>query len=64
MVKKQKDDIEEAPQKDTTPANEKGTVSVLSSRGLFLRAYSKELHGADYKGLAKEYAMKIGGTVK
>ena len=27
------------------------------------RVYSKELHGADFKKLAEEFAVKVGGEV-
>jgi len=43
---------------------EVGSVSVYNKKGDFLRVYSKEAHGADYKKLAKGFAEKVGGTVK
>ena len=43
---------------------EKGTASVYSKGKEFIRTYSKEAHGSDYKKLAEGFAKKIGGEVR
>lgn len=58
-------DAPEAPTEPEAPAEgDKGTKTVYNTRGQAVRTYSKENHGADYAKLAKEYAEKIGGSVK
>lgn len=37
-------------------------VAVVTWR-LGTREYSKDVHGEDYKKLAKEFADKVGGTI-
>ena len=56
MARKSKDEVEEV---ETT--EEAGSVSVRWRGGV--RSYTRELHGADFKALAKEFAEKKGGIV-
>lgn len=39
------------------------SVSVFHRNGSVLRTYTLEAHGADFIGLAKEYAKKVSGNV-
>lgn len=39
-------------------------LAVFSKRGTLIREYSAEIHGADFKKNAEEYAKKIGGEVR
>lgn len=41
-----------------------GEVSVFDKSGAFIRTYSSEAHGKDYKKLAEGFAKKIGGIIK
>jgi len=63
MVRKSKEAVEEEVEdvetEEETPS--KGSVTV-SWRGN-TRVYSKEVHGKDFKALAKEFADKKGGVV-
>jgi len=63
-----KDAIVEAPENSKEETEEEETnedeASVYKENGEFVRAYSKEVHGKDFKKLAKEFAGKIGGQVK
>ena len=63
-----KDAIVEAPEDSKEETEEEETnedeASVYKENGEFVRAYSKEVHGKDFKKLAKEFAGKIGGQVK
>lgn len=55
MAPKKKVEAAEAPAKDS------GSVTVTWRGGE--RVYSKELHGADYKKLAAEFAEKKNGSM-
>jgi len=62
MAKKtavEKTAVEETPTE--VVASGKG-VATVSWRGN-TREYSKELHGSDYRELAKEFAVKVDGKV-
>ena len=48
------------PEEEVTGA----AVDVFNSHGAFVRTYSSEIHGKDFKGLAEGFAKKIGGNVK
>lgn len=39
-------------------------LGVFNKRGTFVREYSAEVHGEDFKAKAEEYAKKIGGEVR
>ena len=41
-----------------------GSASVYTSKGSFVRTYTSEIHGKDYKKLAEMYAGKISGSIK
>jgi hypothetical protein len=56
MARKSKDEVEEI---ETT--EKAGSVSVRWKGGV--RSYTREVHGADYKKLAEEFAEKKNGTV-
>lgn len=43
---------------------ETGSASVYRRSGKFVRTYTAEIHGADYKKLATVFAGKIHGSVK
>jgi len=45
-------------------SSKKDEVAVLDSAGQKVRVYSKKEQGENFKSLAKEYAGKIGGSVK
>lgn len=49
-----------APEEEVTGA----AVDVLNSHGTFIRTFSAEVHGKDFKGIAEGFAKKVGGTVK
>ena len=55
------DNDDEEDDEDESASKE---VSVLKENGEFVRSYSLSDHGKDYKKLAKEYAGKIGGSIK
>lgn len=55
-------EVEETIQEEAV--EETGSASVYSRNGSFVRTYTSEIHGSNYKTLAKGYASKIGGTVK
>lgn len=42
----------------------KGSATVYNKTGAPVRTYTKAVHGKEYKDLAKEYATKIGGSVR
>ena len=42
----------------------KASFDVFTAGGGFVRTYSVEDHGEDAEELAKQYAAKIGGSVK
>ena len=48
----------------TTSADLKAAFDVFTASGGFVRTYSVEVHGEDAEELAKQYAAKIGGSVK
>lgn len=56
MARKSKDEVEEI---ETT--EKASSVSVRWKGGV--RLYTREVHGADYKKLAEEFAEKKGGKV-
>lgn len=70
MAKKDKDkEIEETTEAGPEPevkveVVKSASASVYTSRGQFVRTYTKSIHGSKFDDLAKEYAGKIGGTVR
>jgi len=63
MAKKKNDDVEvDAPEAIEEPKADSKTSATVTWRG-GTRTYSAELHGKDFKALAKEFAEKKGGTV-
>lgn len=53
---------EESPEVVETPAvTARGAVTVVWGRGT--REYSKEVHGAEYKTLAEQFAKKFDGKI-
>lgn len=60
MVKKVKtEEIKKAEEKIGASA-----LAVYSAGGSYVRTFSVEDHGVDFKKLAEGYAKKINGTVK
>ena len=59
MARKKKEEVLDAPVAEEP--EEKGASVAVYFNGQYVRAYSKELHGNDYKGLAKEFAEKVPG---
>ena len=49
----------DAGEEETPKAKAKNSVDVLNPDGTFLRSYSKEKHGDDYRALADEFASKV-----
>lgn len=61
------EESEEETEEETEEEEEESSedeASVYKENGEFVRAYSKSIHGKDFKKLAKEFAGKIGGQVK
>lgn len=61
------EEAEEETEEETEEEEEESSedeASVYKENGEFVRAYSKSVHGKDFKKLAKEFAGKIGGQVK
>lgn len=56
-----KEDAEAEVVNEIETTEKAGSVSVRWRGGV--RSYTRELHGADYKKLAAEFAEKKGGTV-
>ena len=56
--------VDESKKDDESEDDGKGTATVLSKTGAPVRTYTKEVHGKEYKDLAKQYATKIGGSVR
>lgn len=46
------------------PEEEEGESATVTKNGNFVRSYTKEVHGKNFRKLAEEYAGKIGGKVK
>ena len=61
--KEETEEEDEDSEEEEEETNE-DEASVYKENGEFVRAYSKEVHGKDFKKLAKEFAGKIGGQVK
>ncbi len=59
-IEEEEDNSEEEEEEETS----EDESSVYKENGEFVRTYSKSLHGKDFKKLAKEFASKIGGSVK
>jgi len=69
-VKEKVEVVEEAPvveeqvEEVEEKAAKKGEAFVYSTSGIFVRKYSSEDHGKDYKKLAEGFAKKIKGSVR
>jgi hypothetical protein len=64
LIDAKKAEIEAA---EATKEDKKGkqtSFDVLNAGGDFVRTYSVEQHGSEAEEKAKEYAKKVGGTVK
>lgn len=69
--KKKEGDEEEVEETSDSPAEEpkeekkssSKALDVLDNGGVFVRTYSEEVHGKDFKGFAEEFAAKIHGKV-
>lgn len=55
---------DESDEEEADEESDKDEASVYKENGEFVRTYSKSVHGKDFKKLAKEFAGKIGGSVK
>lgn len=62
MAKRTSEEVVEAPVEETEEV-ENGKDSVIVSWKGQSRVYSREIHGKDFKALAKEFAEKKGGKV-
>lgn len=58
------EETEEETEEGEEEESSEDEASVYKENGEFVRAYSKSVHGKDFKKLAKEFAGKIGGQVK
>jgi hypothetical protein len=57
-------DTQEVAPEPAAPEVSKTSFDVYTRDGGYVRTYSIELHGENAEALAKQYAGKLGGSVK